>query len=509
MTDVVSRLLTGPLDDAWRAAATGLPADDRARLLVGLDALPRDDPPARAFAIEAYLAVPDALDPRTAGAADRWRFLFDAAGGQARLEAPLRRALEVGLPAGELTWTAQAVLAQRLDVDGRGEEAEALLREVLVAARGSGTRVERGTLANLVWMCLNRGREAEALVLARYTLRRMTAAGDAWGSAILLDQLAHLYGWAHAWDEVRKVVEALALLEPKADPAWRTKVVVMRERHQARIAHAAGAIDDALASLDRAEAGVVRAIEPGVLRGIARTRVRMLLDAGRVEEAGRRLDETRATPTVERVEEAVLRARVAVASAPPGPARREVELALAMLAMRGPGAASPGVRVRAATELAPSLRTRAELSDLVVRVYDVAAGAVVERLAELETFVRDTPEVGRPTPSDLRLLDAMRVRFLAEHAELGRALVRLHAAAGPGAADALARLHDVATGFVCVCAWCQRVRTRDGGWLPVQQFLPLAPRGPFEVTHGMCDACYRALDADADADPRAADAGEP
>lgn len=501
MTDRVRRLLAGPMDDAWRAAAAGLAPSETEALADGLDGLSGLDAPSRAFAVEAYLAVPRVLDPRVRGAAGRWRFLFDAAGGNPRLEAPLRSALAVGLPPGELTWTAKAVLAQRLDTDGRGDEAEALLREVLVAARGSGTRVERGTLANLVWMCLNRGREAEALVLARYTLERMVAAGDPWGEAILLDQLAHLYGWGHAWDEVRKAVEALGALEDRAAPGWRAKVVVMRERHRARIAHATGAVDEALAALDRAEAGVVPTVEPGVLRGIARTRVRMLLDAGRVEEAGRRLDALHATPTVERVEEVVLRARVAVASAPPGPARREAELALAMLALRGPGAASPGVRVRAATELAPSLRTRPDFADLVVRVYDVAAGAVVERLAELETFVRDTPEVGRPTPSDLRLLDAMRVRFLAEHAELGRALVRLHAAAGPDATDALARLHDVGTGFVCVCAWCQRVRTRDGGWLPVQQFLPLAPRGPFEVTHGMCDACYRSLDADADRTP--------
>jgi hypothetical protein len=272
VTDAVSRLLAGPVDDAWRAAAAGLPPADGARLLAGLDALPRGPAASRAFAIDAYLALPHALDPRAAGAAGRWAFLFDAAGGQARLEAPLRRALELGLPAGELTWTAKAVLAQHLDVEGRGDEAEALLREVLVAARGSGTRVERGTLANLVWMCLNRGREAEALVLARYTLERMVAAKDTWGEAMLLDQLAHLYGWGHAWDEVRKVAEGLAALEGRADPSWRAKVVVMRERHLARIAHAAGGIDDALAALDRAEAGVVRAVEPGVFRGIAHAR---------------------------------------------------------------------------------------------------------------------------------------------------------------------------------------------------------------------------------------------
>jgi hypothetical protein len=208
----------------------------------------------------------------------------------------------------------------------------------------------------------------------------------------------------------------------------------------------------------------------------------MLPDADRVEEAGRRLDAIHTTPTVERVEEGAARPRRGRL----GTARRGAPRGRAALAMLAAGARRrvSGVRVRAATELAPSLRTRVDLADLVVRVYDVAAGAVVERLAELETFVRDTPEVGRPTPSDLRLLDAMRVRFLAEHAELGRALVRLHAAAGPGATDALARLHDVGTGFVCVCAWCQRV-TRDGGWLPVQQFLLLAPRGPFEVTHGV------------------------
>jgi hypothetical protein len=43
--------------------------------------------------------------------------------------------------------------------------------------------------------------------------------------------------------------------------------------------------------------------------------------------------------------------------------------------------------------------------------------------------------------------------------------------------------------LTCICAWCQRVRTTDGVWLSIQQFLPLQLEGPIELTHGICDAC--------------------
>lgn len=488
------RLADVPVTDAWRAEVAALGPPARAALLARLDARLAAPPDGGPSVVAALAAVPGALDVRTADGVARWQRLFRTRGGaDPVLEPALRAALDAGLPAGELAWTLEAVLAQVLDGTGRPDEAEARLRTVVRAARGSGTVVERGAFANLVWMCMNRGREAEALVLARHTLGVMRAAGDGWGEAILLDILGHLHGAADAWDDVRRCVEALDALAPRLahEPDAARRLDGMRARHRARVAHAAGDLAGALARLDEALARAEGGRDVGVTRGLETTRVRMLLDAGRVEEAARRLAALRpAAAPGDGLEAAVLAARVAVAAAPADGARRATEAALAALG----GAAPAGARLRAATELASAVRPRPELADLGARAYDAAAGAVVERLAELDAFVRETPEAAEPTVEDLRLLDTLRRRLLAEHAELARALVRLHASAAAGGPGALARIHDAGTGFVCVCAWCQRVRTRDGAWLTVQQFLPLAPRGPFEVTHGMCTTCYRQVD---------------
>jgi len=45
----------------------------------------------------------------------------------------------------------------------------------------------------------------------------------------------------------------------------------------------------------------------------------------------------------------------------------------------------------------------------------------------------------------------------------------------------------VERGFVVLCAWCGRARTRQGEWRPGQDLAVVAH--PDECSHGICPAC--------------------
>ena len=44
-------------------------------------------------------------------------------------------------------------------------------------------------------------------------------------------------------------------------------------------------------------------------------------------------------------------------------------------------------------------------------------------------------------------------------------------------------------GLILVCAWCARVRSPAGHWIPVRQFL--SQESHVVITHGICTECAR------------------
>ena len=46
-------------------------------------------------------------------------------------------------------------------------------------------------------------------------------------------------------------------------------------------------------------------------------------------------------------------------------------------------------------------------------------------------------------------------------------------------------------GLLPICAWCKKIRTNEGNWTPLEQYLS----GTYDVdfTHGICPECYAKL----------------
>ena len=480
-------------DDTWTARVRALSEASCRDALAWADGQRTDPTRAGAgLAANVYRALADELDPAFPEGAERIAWL--ARNGQAlpELEGAYRRALAVGCLPRELGWIAKSLVAQIVGLRGETGEPERLLREILAEARGSGSRAELAAYATLTWLCLDRHQEAEALVLARRTLPLMERAGDVWGQAILTDYLGHLHTWSRDFPAVRRIVARLEELATQLTGESVASVVSMVRRHRAVLAHAEGDHELALREI---EAGIDSAAgrgSRGTRGALELLRVRVLLDAGRALEASRHVEAIRAAGTTETSlarEMSAQRVRCLLALSGPETAVPAAQELLASLREEGAARIGPARVAEVAVMIGNLLRSVRGAEAVGRRAYEIAATALLERLVEVDRFVRATPEAAQPTPDDLRLLEHLRTRALEGRGEVEAALTRLHEAA-EREGRVLLPLLDGAGGLACVCAWCKRVRTRDGVWLSVQQFLPLVSGGPLPLTHGMCRDCF-------------------
>ena len=49
-------------------------------------------------------------------------------------------------------------------------------------------------------------------------------------------------------------------------------------------------------------------------------------------------------------------------------------------------------------------------------------------------------------------------------------------------------------GLMSICAWCKKVRTNEGAWVEIEQFI--TDRSDAQFTHGVCPDCGNALGDD-------------
>jgi len=147
-----------------------------------------------------------------------------------------------------------------------------------------------------------------------------------------------------------------------------------------------------------------------------------------------------------------------------------------------------GRGLRISVSLAKALRDRG-LDELACDALDRGAICAIERIREIDRVVRDLPELSFVTIDDRALLARVRKRFSTEHRELLRALATLFERAGtaeePWFAGLLSGDHAV------VCAWCARLRSDEGQWMPVGHLMP--HDGPLRLSHGICETCLEQL----------------
>jgi hypothetical protein len=146
----------------------------------------------------------------------------------------------------------------------------------------------------------------------------------------------------------------------------------------------------------------------------------------------------------------------------------------------------PGWRVALGTRLGKRLLEASAPFEYVRRAYDLAASAALDRVAELHVCVGDLPELSDAEPADFAILAEYRERFQRQQTQMLAAVAKAFEEAVDRGEATLEALGSASAGLL-VCAWCERLRSRDGVWMPVLRFLPGGTE--LRITHGICPAC--------------------
>lgn len=472
------------------AACTAVREDARRRLDAEAAASGEDVSAEEARLFE---ALGPALDPRDAGDAGRiLRHLTSCRLPSPTLGPFLADVAETAVDS-ELRGLSTLVCGKHALLAGRFAEATRRIRGALAASRGSGTRVERIAGLACARLALQLRSEFEALVLARRAISQMDEAGDLWGGVSARAMLCAAYSLI---GDVRRLAEGLDDLAPRiprVDPVRRTIVESVFHARRAEVLLAQGRLEEALESLRAMKRIGGRALE-GDRRWSVVLEADVLFVLGRFADCESRLSDAAARGPANdaaglRVR--TRRLRLDVCRGVPTVVDDAVGL-LEDLERRAGADVGPAARRELALQIAETLGFTASALPVARRAYDLAAASSFERLVELDRFVREVPESSRPTREDLEVLEEFRRRTLSAQRETYQAVARLLASAAlEGRSPAPMLVAD--DHLTCVCAWCQRVRTTDGFWLSIQQFLPLQLEGPIQLTHGICESCLPGL----------------
>ena len=193
---------------------------------------------------------------------------------------------------------------------------------------------------------------------------------------------------------------------------------------------------------------------------------------------------TGTTPPFHRLKVLSNRVAIHVALGDRDRARQEAREVLAVLESVQDEPFLASDRIHQGTEIAATLERLGEL-DLVQRVYDLVAAAVMIRLRQVDDCMRTLPELGLADPESTLVLTGFRKQFLSQqHALLQRVAKVFESRGDAYVRSLLATSHE---SLIAVCAWCECVRPSEGRWLPIGHFIPR--EADLKVTHGICPTC--------------------
>jgi len=185
----------------------------------------------------------------------------------------------------------------------------------------------------------------------------------------------------------------------------------------------------------------------------------------------------------------LLEARCLAATGAPEEARRRLEALLDLLeeeaGERSPGS---GQRIRYADEAGRLLRDACASPPDARRAFALAADGALRRVVEVERSMAALPELEGIQTADLRVLTDFRNRFVAEHGEILDHLASAYGGEAPPPSLLLPESDGSGETFFRACAWCRRVRSADGRWLPVGEFVP--DDRHLRISHGICRDCH-------------------
>ena len=445
-------------------------------------------------ALEVYRALLCHLDP--ADALDASRILWaiqNSRSADRAFEDVCRSAVENGATE-ELRLRASLRLGRLLDYGGDPSAARIQLFDAWRTVKGTGSHLEGAALFHLTNFELAKGRLLESLLhclrLVDVARRGPEPRGEVMARTAYAAALLRLHEVSNAREQICLARELVAGLPENV----RERAAIHVDGVDAQLALHEGRFEDALFLL-----GPPRPVgdgRPGQGAWRDWARAVALTGLGRSEEALERLD--RAQTCVESLQDVGLNVRLERARClgrvdRVAEALHEAEALMLELDAVLDAAVAPYNVCRFASELATLFVELRSEDSWVQRAEEVAATAAIQRLVEIDRMMLELETAGELPPEGSSTFGRVRHTWLDEqHALLDRVAKRLQTTAAEFGLEALRPLLD-ATVTVSACAWCRRIKTDAGRWLPIAAFLPQRAFG--RVTHGMCDDCAVAFRA--------------
>jgi len=464
---------------------------DAALRLAEADSRRDGDPAQRRLALATYRELRAHLDPERPGDPARFRWVFENDAFRDAVVAELALAAERSRDL-ELRETAILVRGQAAADLGRPEEAEEIFRRLLASCRGSGRRIERLCCLSLAKLFAHQRRGFEALTTAR-------------AAATLARKAAHLWDLCVARARVcmaLQVIDDGARLATAVDELERGLGAVPPDRARPLLVLVHGFRVEAALDVDDLEGArrglaALRALEDPARAAVGDPRLPLYLEAEIALRSGdpraaldlvRRCRETRALLATSDLPLAMLEARALVAGGDAPAAAAVLGRVLDLLDEEpDPDPLGTGQRIRWSVEAGRLLQDRCALPDEARRAFDLASSWVLRRIVEVGRAVAQVPELSGVAPEDLRALTDYRNRFVREQGEILDRVATLFGDEEPPAA----LVHGDSPeeeGFFLACAWCRRVRSAAGVWLPIGEFLP--DDRHLRISHGICPDCH-------------------
>ncbi len=382
------------------------------------------------------------------------------------------------------------VFGRKLAEQGELQGAERVFLNALASVRGRRDGDEVLALRSLITVYGRTGRYFESLILGRQLadLTRVPGAEE---------HLVHAYGGICGALNRLYMVELLGteLDEMKAllrRVSGSARHVLEKAYHESGAAHAIHVRDvdrarDHLAGFRRAMATDVEPTEEDRFVAMTCEAEIALLEGdapraiGTIEQIGRTdLPPERRLQIIPRW----IRAALATGDTRCAAERAREGMALLEAIAREPFRCSD--RIEQGAQIARFLAGELEMRDAAQEAYDLVAGAVLTRIAQLDQAVHNLPALGSADAAYTDELISHRKRFVAEqHALMVRVAKFMRERGHALDRDRLGK--GMPDGFVAVCAWCGRVCPEPDTWIPVGQFVP-RNTGP-RITHTMCPTC--------------------
>jgi hypothetical protein len=146
------------------------------------------------------------------------------------------------------------------------------------------------------------------------------------------------------------------------------------------------------------------------------------------------------------------------------------------------------VSIDLACEIASHLAEYPEHAEAACHVYDLAATMVLRRIRQLAARWEELPELAETSAQDLPYLRLLRNTYHGWQTRLmGSVVETIRRHRDSLGAELFTGAGATGDSIVRLCAWCGRLHTRSGHWLPVAHYVP--GDDDLWVSHAICPDC--------------------